>query len=150
MARHNAYEVARLLTKSSFEDQIRESWTQVESFSYNLHPPMFRKFFKKKVAFGPWFRTPLKMLARMKGLRGGPLDIFGRSKHRRMERDLIAWYRGLITQVLDQDHPRAPEIAALPEQIRGYEKIKETSIAQARKRATELLAALQPESTLAV
>jgi len=150
MAYKDEYEVARLLTKPSFENQIRDSWSQVESFSYNLHPPMFRKFFKKKIAFGPWFRTPLKMLASMKGLRGGALDIFGRSKHRRMERQLIAWYRDLISQVLEQNHPRALEIAALPDQIRGYERIKESSIAQARKRATELLAALQPESTLAV
>jgi indolepyruvate ferredoxin oxidoreductase len=67
-----------------------------------------------------------------------------------MERDLIGWYRGLITQVLDQNHPRALEIAALPEQIRGYERIKASSVAQVRKRAAELLAALQPESTLAV
>ena len=150
MAYKDEYEVARLLTKPSFENQIRESWTQVESFSYNLHPPMFRKFFKKKIAFGPWFRTPLKMLAAMKRLRGGPLDIFGLSKHRRMERQLITWYRDLITQVLEQNHPRALEISALPDQIRGYERIKEASVTQVRKRATELLAALQPESTLAV
>ncbi len=150
MAYKDEYEVARLLTKPSFENQIRESWTQVESVSYNLHPPVFRRFFKKKIAIGPWFRTPLKILASMKRLRGGPLDIFGRTKHRRMERQLIAWYRDLISQVLDQNHPRALEIAALPEQIRGYERIKEASVARARSRATELLAALQPESTVAV
>jgi indolepyruvate ferredoxin oxidoreductase len=140
MAYKDEYEVARLLTKPSFENQIRDSWTQVESISYNLHPPLFRKFFKKKLAFGPWFRTPLKMLAAMKGLRSGPLDIFGRTKHRRMERSLIAWYRGLISQVLENNHPRALEIASLPDQIRGYEQIKEASIAQAKKRAAELLA----------
>jgi indolepyruvate ferredoxin oxidoreductase len=140
MAYKDEYEVARLLTKPSFENQIRDTWTQVESISYNLHPPMFRRFFKKKLAFGPWFRTPLKMLAAMKGLRGGPLDIFGRSKHRRMERELIGWYRQLISQVLELNHPRALEIAALPDQIRGYEQIKEASIAQAKKRAAEMLA----------
>jgi len=149
MAYKDEYEVARLLTKPTFENQIRETWTQVESISYNLHPPLLRRFFKKKLAFGPWFRTPLKMLAAMKGLRGGPLDIFGRSKHRRMERALIGWYRDLISQVLEQNHPRALEIAALPEQIRGYERIKEASIAQAKQRATEMLTELQPESTLA-
>ena len=109
---------------------------------------MFRRFFKKKIALGPWFRTPLKMLASMKGLRGGPLDIFGRSRHRRMERALIGWYRDLISQVLNQNHPRALEIAALPEQIRGYEQIKEASVAQAKKRAGEMLAQLPQESTL--
>ena len=140
MAYKDEYEVARLLTKPSFENQIRETWTQVESISYNLHPPLLRRFFKKKIAFGPWFRRPLKMLAAMKGLRGGPLDIFGRAKHRRMERELIGWYRDLISQVLEHNHPRALEIAALPEQIRGYEQIKEASIAQAKKRAADLLA----------
>jgi indolepyruvate ferredoxin oxidoreductase len=93
------------------------------------------------------------MLASMKSLRGGPLDIFGRARHRRMERDLIGWYRDLISQVLDratgENLPRALEIAALPEQIRGYEQIKEASIAQAKKRAGELLAQLQQETTLA-
>jgi indolepyruvate ferredoxin oxidoreductase len=143
MAYKDEYEVARLLTKPSFENQIKETWTQVESISYNLHPPMFRRFFKKKIAIGPWFRRPLKMLAAMKGLRGGPLDIFGRAKHRRMERELIGWYRDLISQVLEHNHPRALEIAALPDQIRGYEQIKEASIAQAKKRAAELLAESQ-------
>jgi indolepyruvate ferredoxin oxidoreductase len=70
-----------------------------------------------------------------------------------MERDLIGWYRELISQVLDrateENLPRALEIAALPDQIRGYEQIKEASIAQARKRAVEMLADLQRESSLA-
>jgi len=143
MAYKDEYEVARLLTKPSFENHIRESWTQVESVSYNLHPPMLRGIFKKKIALGPWFRTPLKMLAAMKGLRGGALDIFGRTAHRRMERELIGWYRDLIAQVIeqttDENLARALEIAALPEQIRGYEKIKEASIAETRKRAAQLL-----------
>ena len=139
MAYKDEYEVARLLTKPSFENQIRETWTEVESISYNLHPPLLRKIFKKKIALGPWFRRPLKMLAAMKGLRGGPLDIFGRSRHRRMERELIGWYRQLILQVIEQNHPRALEIAAMPDQIRGYEQIKEASIAQTNKRAAEML-----------
>ncbi|MGA3186817.1 MAG: indolepyruvate ferredoxin oxidoreductase family protein [Bryobacteraceae bacterium] len=147
MAYKDEYEVARLLTKPAFENQIKETWTQVESISYNLHPPLLRKFFKKKIALGAWFRSPLKMLAAMKALRGGPLDIFGYAPHRRMERELITWYRDLISQVLDRDLPQAQEIAALPDQIRGYEQIKEKSIAQVKKRAAEML---QPEPTLAV
>jgi indolepyruvate ferredoxin oxidoreductase len=139
MAYKDEYEVARLLTKPSFEHQVKETWAEVESISYNLHPPLLRKFgFKKKLAIGAWFRGPLKMLAALKGLRGGPFDIFGYAKHRRMERELIGWYRHLITQVVEQEHPLALEIAALPEQIRGYEQIKEASIAQVKKRAEEL------------
>jgi indolepyruvate ferredoxin oxidoreductase len=153
MAYKDEYEVARLLTKPSFENQVKDTWTQVESISYNLHPPLLRKFFKRKIALGPWFRRPLKMLASMKGLRGGVLDIFGRSPHRRMERELIGWYRGLISTLLEriteENLPQALEIAALPEQIRGYEQIKEASIALAKKRAEEMLSELHRESTLA-
>jgi indolepyruvate ferredoxin oxidoreductase len=149
MAYKDEYEVARLLTKPSFEAGIRDAWTQVESISYNLHPPLLRKFgFRKKLAIGPWFRRPLKMLAAMKGVRGGPLDIFGRSKHRRMERDLIVWYRDLVSQLMEHNPPNALEIAALPDQIRGYELIKESSIAQTKKRAAEMLQESQRESTL--
>jgi hypothetical protein len=57
-----------------------------------------------------------------------------------MERQLIAWYREMVTQAMDSKNPRALEIAALPDQIRGYELIKETSIAKAKARAAELLA----------
>ena len=72
MAYKDEYEVARLLTKPSFESAIAEMWDQVESISYNLHPPLLRSFgLKKKLKLGPWFRTPLKILASMKGLRGG-------------------------------------------------------------------------------
>jgi indolepyruvate ferredoxin oxidoreductase len=149
MAYKDEYEVARLLTKPTFESQIKDMWTEVESVSYNLHPPMLRKFgFKKKLALGPWMRRPLKFLASMKGLRGGPLDIFGRSKHRRMERELIGWYRDLIMQVMERNSPNALEIAALPDQIRGYEQIKEASIDKVKKRAAEMLDAVQPDSAL--
>jgi indolepyruvate ferredoxin oxidoreductase len=152
MAYKDEYEVARLLTKPSFETQIQDTWTEVESISYNLHPPLLRKFgFHKKLSIGPWFRTPLKMLASMKGLRGGALDIFGRSRHRRMERELITWYRELITQVIERNAPQAQEIAALPDQIRGYEQIKEASIAKVKKQALEMLAAQnEPETARSI
>jgi len=45
-------------------------WQHAESISYNLHPPLLRRFgFKKKLQLGSWFRTPLKMLAGMRGVR---------------------------------------------------------------------------------
>jgi indolepyruvate ferredoxin oxidoreductase len=88
----------------------------------------------------------------MKPLRGGAFDIFGYSKHRRLERGLIAWYRGLIEQVMDrlseENVATALEIAALPDQIRGYEHIKEENIARVKKLAAEKLAQLQRSSAL--
>jgi indolepyruvate ferredoxin oxidoreductase len=147
MSYKDEYEVARLLTKPEFAQKIDETWQQVESISYNLHPPLLRRFgVKRKMKLGAWFRGPLKMLAAMKGLRGSAFDVFGWSPHRRMERELIGWYRGLIEQVLDrvteENLPKALEIAALPDQIRGYEHIKEENVARAKKCAEEKLAEL--------
>jgi indolepyruvate ferredoxin oxidoreductase len=153
MAYKDEYEVARLLTKREFTKQIHDTWEQVDSITYNLHPPMLRRFgFKRKLKLGAWFRGPLKMLASMKGLRGGALDIFGYSSHRKMERELINWYRQLISRVMDhmtEDNPtQALEIAALPDQIRGYEHIKEESIERVKKLAEEKLTAMSAEHAL--
>ncbi len=148
MAYKDEYEVARLLTQPQFERKVRDTWEQVESISYNLHPPLLRRLgIKKKMKFGPWFRVPLRMLAAMKLVRGTPFDIFGRSAHRRRERELIDWYRRLVTQLTQQtteeNLPHALEIAALPDQIRGYEQIKEGNIVRVKKLAEEKLAALR-------
>jgi indolepyruvate ferredoxin oxidoreductase len=147
MAYKDEYEVARLLTKSSFEDQLRNTWERVESIAYNLHPPMLRALgWKRKIKLGHWFRGPLHLLAKLKVLRGTPLDVFGYAKIRREERELIAWYRNLIEQCLEKLTPRnlpvAIEVASLPDQIRGYEHIKSESIARVKALAAEKLAAM--------
>ena len=148
MAYKDEYEVARLLTKPSFERGVRDMWASPESVSYNLHPPMLRRFgVNKKLKLGSWFRTPLLALKHLKMLRGTPFDLFGYAAHRRMERSLIQCYRDLIEQVLvtltPENLPQALEIAALPDQIRGYEQIKEQSVAKVKQQATEKLAALK-------
>jgi indolepyruvate ferredoxin oxidoreductase len=132
MAYKDEYEVARLLTDPGFEERTRAQWDGVESISYNLHPPLLRSLgLKRKIEFGPWFRTPLKLLAAAKFLRGTALDVFGYARHRREERSLIAWYRDLVEQVLNGK--AAPEVLALPENIRGYEGIKAAAIEKARQ-----------------
>jgi indolepyruvate ferredoxin oxidoreductase len=145
MAYKDEYEVARLLTKPEFRKRIDDTFTEVESVSYNLHPPLLRQFgIKKKLKLGPWFAGPLRILASMKFLRGGAFDLFSYSPHRKAERELITWYRDLISRVVDsltdENLPKALEIAALPDQIRGYERIKEDNIARVKKLAAEKLA----------
>jgi indolepyruvate ferredoxin oxidoreductase len=154
MAYKDEYEVARLLTKPEFEQRTRDMWEAPEAISYNLHPPLLRQFgVHKKLKLGPWFRAPLILLKRLKGLRGTPFDIFGMSAHRRQERSLILWYRELVEQVtanLSQDNlPLAIEIAALPDQIRGYEKIKEQNIEKVKQLAAEKLEAMKASPAVA-
>jgi len=148
MAYKDEYEVARLLTKPAFERGVRDMWASAESVSYNLHPPMLRRFgVNKKLKLGAWFRTPLLALKHLKMLRGTPFDLFGYAAHRRMERGLIQWYRDLMDEVLANgtpgNLPQALEIAALPDQIRGYERIKEQNVAKVKQQAAEKLAAFK-------
>jgi indolepyruvate ferredoxin oxidoreductase len=144
MAYKDEYEVARLLTKPTFEERIAATFEAPESIHYNLHPPLLRRFgLHRKIRLGPWFRYPLLALKHLKVLRGTPFDLFGYASHRRQERELIAWYRDLIETVNERLTPDnldiALEIAALPDQIRGYEKIKEASIAKVKREAATRL-----------
>ena len=138
MAYKDEYEVARLLTRPAFERRLAEQWEAIESIRYHLHPPLLLALgLKRKLKLGSWFRLPLRLLAACKFLRGTPADPFGYTAHRREERELIRWYRELVEAIAmaDSDPDRALEIAALPEQIRGYGDVKAKSAAQARQRA---------------
>jgi indolepyruvate ferredoxin oxidoreductase len=151
MAYKDEYEVARLLTQPEFERQMAEMWQSVESISYNLHPPLLRSLgLKKKLKIGPWFRPALRALAKMKYLRATPFDIFGYAAIRREERELIVWYRNLIEKILAHVAPEnltlAAELASLPNQIRGYEQIKLSSIREVKRLAEEKLSLLKSSS----
>jgi len=119
---------------------------------YNLAPPLISKRDPvtgelQKREFGPWMLTAFKMLARMKGLRGGALDIFGKTKERRHERQMIEDYIGLLDQIatsLDAaNHTAAVQLASVPDEIRGYGHVKEKSIAAARELQEQRLRAFK-------
>jgi indolepyruvate ferredoxin oxidoreductase len=80
----------------------------------------------------------------MKGLRGGPFDIFGRTAERKMERALIREYREMVEALLpvlsNENYANAVELASLPEQIRGFGHVKEKAVAAFRAKKAELLA----------
>jgi indolepyruvate ferredoxin oxidoreductase len=132
MAYKDEYEVARLLTRSTFQSQLADMWEQIDSIGYNLHPPLLRALgWKRKLKLGQWFGGPLRLLAKLTFVR-------------REERELIGWYRGVVEQCLrdltPENLPLALEIASLPDQIRGYEKIKSDNIARVKALAAEKLA----------
>jgi len=99
----------------------------------------------QKIALGGWMLTTvLPMLAKMKGLRGGALDIFGKTEERRMERGLIASYEAGLDRLLaglDADHlSLAARIAAIPDKIRGFGHVKEASVKVAGREEAALWA----------
>ena len=91
----------------------------------------------RKMAFGGWMLTAgFPVLAKLKGLRGGPLDLFGASEERRMERGLIADYEAgldrLVAGLTAERLPLAVKIAAAPDAIRGYGFVKEGAVKTAK------------------
>jgi indolepyruvate ferredoxin oxidoreductase len=87
----------------------------------------------------------LRILARLRGLRGTRFDVFGYTAERRMERELIEEYVDqideLISRLSPQNHSLAVEVLRLPDSIRGYGHVKERSVHAARERKASLLAA---------
>jgi indolepyruvate ferredoxin oxidoreductase len=84
------------------------------------------------------------VLAKLKFLRGGRLDPFGRTAERVGERRLITDYEATVQLLLDglDDHrlALAVEIASIPEHIRGYGHVKEAHLEKAKAREATLLA----------
>ncbi|CAM3917567.1 indolepyruvate ferredoxin oxidoreductase family protein [Kibdelosporangium persicum] len=137
MAYKDEYEVARLsLDLSAVEKQFGVG----AKVSYRLHPPVLRAMgMKRKLSLGRWFRLVFRLLAAMRGLRGGKLDVFGYAHVRRVERELIGEYRDAVRQAIGGDEAVALEIAELPDMVRGYEQIKLDNVAAYRERMAELL-----------
>jgi len=148
MAYKDEYEVARLHADRSFLDRVEGMFEGDFKLNYHLAPPIIAKKNAKgelqKQKFGPAMLTGFRLLAKLKGLRGTALDIFGRTEERKTERALIGEYRASIEEVMTgltaANHATALEIAALPEQIRGYGHVKERNLAAARVRWAELMA----------
>ena len=86
-----------------------------------------------------------KALRHGKALRGTPLDPFGWSAERRMERRLIAEFRAdlarLAGEMTLERHALAVEIAGWPQQVKGFGHVKQAAAETAQKRRAELWAA---------
>jgi len=148
MAYKDEYEVARLHTDTGFQERIAAQFEGDYRVKLHLAPPLWAKADPvtgepRKHAFGPWMLGAMRVLARLKGLRGTPFDVFGLSAERRTERALIEDYRRVVEELLvGLDAARvelAAEIAAIPEFIRGYGHVKDRHLRDARAREADLL-----------
>ncbi|MGM4928450.1 indolepyruvate ferredoxin oxidoreductase family protein [Tardiphaga sp. 619_E2_N8_5] len=146
LAYKDEYEVARLYTDGRFEKQLRDQFEGDVKISFNLAPPMLpgtdASGRPKKRAFGAWMLPLFRILAKLRTLRGTPLDVFGYSADRRLERDLIAGYEKDVATVLNLLSPltvdTAVQLLSLPDSIRGYGPVKEASVQAAKVRYAEL------------
>ena len=145
MAYKDEYEVARLLVDTAFDDQVARTFSEPRRIVYHLHPPLLRRLgVRRKMAFGPWIRPLLRVLAKGKRLRGSALDPFGWLAARREERELVGWYLGVVDALLEQLDADTIEIAAqiadAPRAIRGYEEVKRRAAAAAKGWVADQLA----------
>ena len=85
----------------------------------------------------------MRVLAKLKGLRGTAFDLFGYTGERKTERRLIGQYEAMIGEIaagLNHDnHALAVEIAALPEGLRGYGHVKERHLAEVEAQTDRLM-----------
>jgi len=148
MAYKDEYEVARLYTDGSFEKQVRATFSG-ENLRYEFHlaPPILGRRDAsgnpRKTSFGPWILPVFRLLAKLRVLRGTPLDIFGYTAERRMERQLIRDYEALVMDLMQgltaENHALAVALASIPEKIRGFGHVKLRHLEAAKKEEAELL-----------
>jgi indolepyruvate ferredoxin oxidoreductase len=137
------YEVARLLTAQDFLASINEQLPGARKVRYQLHPPLLRALgLRKKISLGRAWRPFLRLLARLRFLRGTPFDQFGYARVRRTERVLALEYAALVatlTATLDREnYDHALAVADAIDLVRGYEGIKLANVERYRQRLAEL------------
>ncbi|MXZ81184.1 MAG: indolepyruvate ferredoxin oxidoreductase family protein [Gammaproteobacteria bacterium] len=148
LAYKDEYEVARLYAESGFLDEVRSSYRGRYRFSFLMAPPLLSKRdphtgHPLKRTFPGGMLTGFRILSRLKFLRGTVWDVFGKTRERRLERELIRDYESDIDLILEsgnETHREALiELAALPDMVRGFGHIKLSNIEKYRQRRGEVL-----------
>ncbi len=147
LAIKDEYEVARLYTNGKFEKKVKQQFEGDFKIHFHMAPPLLAtkdsKGHLRKMEFGGWMFKALKIVARLRGLRGTAFDIFGRTRERKMERQLIINYENLLaefSQTLSKENLFAAiALASTPSEIRGFGHIKEKAIEVSTKKSTQLL-----------
>ena len=141
LAIKDEYEVARLFSKRpagvalDFETKLREQFEAGYKTTFHFAPPLLARRGAngrpKKIALGGWFAWVLRVLAKLRWLRGTPLDPFRRTAERRLERSLLETFEAdvdTIVEALDAtNHPSCVALAKLPAGIRGFGPVKEAA-----------------------
>lgn len=127
------YEVARLMLRDDGLAAARAVTGDASpAVKWHLHPPTLAALgIDRKIRFGSPTRPVFVALAKAKRLRGTKFDPFGRAELRRVERELIDEYEVGLTEVCNalssgrsSNVDAAVRLAALPDQVRGFEELK--------------------------
>jgi len=150
LAFKDEYEVARLHAAPAFRKALRDTFADGGRLRFHFAPPFLASRdpvtgVPRKRALGEWIIPVLRVLARMRVLRGTRWDPFGYAAERRLERQLIHDYevqlQELLTGLNRSRLPLAIQVAQLPEMIRGFGHVKARNVDLARERQKVLMQA---------
>jgi indolepyruvate ferredoxin oxidoreductase len=149
MSAKDEFEVARLYTDGAFQRQLAENFEGDLRIELHLSPniPLLQRKNdfggSRKWTFGPWMFSAMKILARLKWLRGSWFDVTRLNHDRFAERKILTDYEALademIARLTPQNHATAVALACIPEKIRGFGYIKARHIALAQAEEARLL-----------
>ncbi len=154
LAYKDEYEVARLYSAPEFRSDIEAQFEGEYELGVYLAPPLFARRgpdgLPRKSRYGAWVFPALRVLAKMRGLRGTPFDPFGYTLERRVERALAVDYAAMIEAIvprLTRDTlETCVQLAEAAGSIRGYGHVKMRHLVQAKAREAALMRALGIES----
>ena len=129
--------MARFYATPEFRAGLEQTFAAGHGIKLNLAPPLFARkdpdtgHFRKR-EFGPWMLNVFTGLAKLKGLRGSPFDLFGYSAERKSERALIVQFEDRLETILKgltvDTHDLAISLVAASGDIRGFGHVKEAAI----------------------
>ena len=143
LAYKDEYEVARLHVDTGFVERLKKEYGSTARIRFHLAPPLLSRGVDArgrplKREFGAWMIPLFRLLAGMRKLRGTKFDLFGRSRERRMERQLIEEFETAMETLLQNLRPdniaAAIGIVQLFLEIRGYGPVKDQAVAEVKPR----------------
>ncbi|THD71631.1 indolepyruvate ferredoxin oxidoreductase family protein [Thalassobius vesicularis] len=159
MAVKDEWEVARLYTKPSFAEALRDSFDGELSLTFHFGAWPFGGTDPKTgqpvkgAVKGKTAMRAFRLMNRLRFLRGTLLDPFRNTDEARLARRLLANYEADIALAMhcwsSETAPLLAELLDLPEHIRGYGHVRERHAQATGKRRAEILATIEPQQAVA-
>lgn len=155
MAYKDEFEVARLYGNGEFLRRLKSEFEGDIKLKFVLSPPLMSKRNAKgelvKRSFGGYMLHVFGWMTRFKGLRNTPLNVFGFTAERKMERALILEYRELVDRVMEgltaDKLAVANQILRVHDDIKGYGHVKARNFELAMAKKNALLAQYENASS---
>ena len=141
LAVKDEYEVARLFSKRpagvglDFGTKLGGQFEPGFKTTFHFAPPFLARRGAngrpRKIAVGGWFAPVLRVLAKLRGLRGTAFDPFRYAAERRLEKELIRTFEADVDTLVDSlngtNYESWVALAKLPAGIRGFGPVKEAA-----------------------